>query len=296
MSSNQITLRQINYFLAVAQFLHYRQAAESLYITQPGLSRQIQLLEESLGLLLFERHNRQVKLTRAGAYFAERWRTWQNELNHILEQGRMIHEGTAGTLSFGYVASAMQNVLPDLLVNIREMLPAVSFDLKEMTNQAQIESLLNDEIDLAFIRSDRVPHELIIKPYHEDTFSGVFPSDHPMNAQTFHSLDQLRDEHFILFEPSYSTYYYQTIMSLFEETDFSPRISHTSVHASTIFRLVEKGFGISIVPSSLQLGYAMDVKFLSLEAYRSRAVIFLARRRNIDHPVLSHLIEAAVLP
>lgn len=289
-AGNQITIRQIEYFLAVAEHLHFKKAAQSLYISQPGLSRQIQQLESELGFELFIRDNRNVALTKAGQYLQREWQGYLNQLHHSIDHGRLLDQGITGNLRFGYVGSAMQNAIPELLLKIRNEYPKIIFDLKEMNNASQISSLQNDDIDLAFIRTNSVPQGLLIQPFFEDSFSLVVPQDHPIDCTNFKSLDQLKEDQFILFESSYSESYYKSVMKLFEEASFAPNISHSAVHASTIYRLIELGFGVSIVPTSLKLGYDLNVRFIEITKTKQHATLYLARRAQTTNPVMQHLI------
>lgn len=289
--SNRIELRHLKYFMAVAEELHFRKAAERLFISQPGLSRQIKQMEDDLGFKLFERLNKKVYLTVAGAYLKKEVALTLSNLENIFEYAKLLDQGVEGKINMGYVGSAMQNVVPKLLLSIREKYKNIQFDLKEMDNPKQIKALLSQEIDIAFIRMEKVPHELKVKPIFEDTFSLVLPKNHPINAGDFKSLSQFKDEPFIFIEPSYSPDYYEEIMEIFRTSGFAPIVSHNSVHASTIFRLVENNLGISIVPSILQHGYNMDVKFIELKNVAQRTVLSVAWNVNNRNPMLKNILE-----
>jgi len=154
--SYQLEIRHLKYFIAVAEDLHFRKAAERLYISQPGLSRQIKQMEDNLGVLLFERHNRKVVLTKAGNYLKRELTRNFKQLDDIINHAQLIHEGKKGQLKFGYVGSAIQQIIPDLLLSYRNEHPDIVFNLKEMDNQKQIENLLNYTIDIGFVRLERV--------------------------------------------------------------------------------------------------------------------------------------------
>lgn len=292
--SYQIELRHMRYFLAVSEELHFRRAAERLFISQPGLSRQIIQMEKTLGIDLFERNNRKVILTKAGKYLQEEIKLMMKHMDDSIEHAQMIHEGMEGQISFGYVGSAMQNVIPELLLKIKEEHPNVHYSLREMENPDQIDALRRKEIDLAFVRLDKVPKGLEIAPVFEDTFSLVLPKDHPVDQKNFSSLRQFKDMPFILFEQSYSPAYHEQVMELFKKSDFHPVISHNTVHASTIFRLVENNLGISIVPTSLQLGYAMHVKFIELDRFKQRTLLSVAWNTDNRNPILNRILSKII--
>lgn len=292
--SNQIEIRHLKYFLAVAEELHFRKAAERLFISQPGLSRQIKKMEEELGLQLFERLNKKVYLTLAGTYLKNEITLSLRNLENVLEHAKLLHHGMVGKIKFGYVGSAMQNVVPSLLVRIREKYKDIQFGLKEMDNPKQIKALLSKEIDLAFIRMEKVPRGLKVQAVFEDTFSLVLPKDHPIDAHNFKSLSQFKNESFIFFEPSYSPEYFEKIMDIFKSSGFAPIISHNSVHASTIYRLVENKLGISIVPSILESGFNMDVKFIKLNKIPQRTILSVAWNPTNRNPMLKNILEFIV--
>lgn len=286
----QIEWRHLRYFLAVAEELHFKKAADKLYISQPGLSRQIKRMEETLGLSLFERNNKSVQLTPAGKYLHQEIEPALKNIEAILHHTTMIHEGKEGSIKMGYVGSAMQNVIPDLLVRFNKKYPNIHFGLSELDNAKQVAALLSFDLDVGFVRLNKVPSSLHIRPVRRETFSIVLPKDHPMTSKKFKNLSQLRKESFIFFEKSYSPVYYERIMSIFEDSGFSPHISHTTVHANTIYRLVENGFGLSIVPTSLQLGYDLPVKFIELGQIPQRAVLSMVWNRKNKNPILEKLL------
>jgi DNA-binding transcriptional LysR family regulator len=289
--SNQLELRHLRYFLAVAEDLHFRKAAERLYISQPGLSRQIKKLETELGYPLFLRNNRKVALTPAGVYLQTEVNRLLQQLDGVLHHANMLNEGVEGTLKFGYVGSAMQNIIPELLVRFRADYPNIRYGLEALDNQQQIDRLMTRDIDIGFIRLERIPQELNRHVVFEDTFSLVLPLEHSLSEQNFTSLAQLQSEPFILFDPAYSLPYYEKVMELFDDAGFSPTVSHRTVHATTIYRLVENGFGLSIVPTSLQMGYQLGVKFIELTNIPQRTTLSAVWRGDNENPALENLVR-----
>ncbi|MBW3544811.1 MAG: LysR family transcriptional regulator, partial [Bacteroidetes bacterium] len=113
-------LQQIKYFLALAQELHFWHTAEKMFITQSALSRQIKALEDELGVKLFERSKRNVKLTEAGAFLRDQWLPMLDEINRIHRQARKIHEGAFGSIIIGYPGSVAYGFLPELIASIAQ--------------------------------------------------------------------------------------------------------------------------------------------------------------------------------
>jgi DNA-binding transcriptional LysR family regulator len=263
--SYQIELRHMRNFLAVAEELHFRKAAEKLFISQPGLSRQIKLLEEELGIILFERHNRKVVLTTVGEYLKTEFTQQLKVIESTLTNAKLIHDGKKGELKIGYVGSAMQDVIPNLLLKFEDKNPNILFDLKEIDNQKQIEDLVSLSLDIGFVRLERVPLTLEIKTILEENFCLVLPKNHPIDKENFENIAQFKEESFILFDAKYSASYYEKVMQIFDDCNFTPIISHNTIHSSSIFKLVENNFGISIVPKSLAKKSGYRIKFIELD-------------------------------
>lgn len=289
--SNQIELRHLRYFMAVARHLNFHRAAAELDISQPGLSRQIAQLEFHLGTPLFERDRRSVSLTAAGRYLREQLVPQLNRLATTYEQTRRIGQGRAGEIRIGFLGSAMQEVIPGLLLGLKAAHPELHTSLEERSNQEQVRALMEESLDLGFVRLSDFPPELDSCTVVRETFSLVVPGAHPVTTANFRSVGQLAEEAFILFSPEYSPDYYRTVLSICEDAGFHPRVSHKSVHAHTIFKLVEAGLGVAIVPTSLQQGFDLGVRFIDLKKVRQRAVLTAVWKREHHNRALDHCID-----
>jgi DNA-binding transcriptional LysR family regulator len=289
--SYQIELRHIRYFLAVAEELHFRKAAEKLFISQPGLSRQIKLFEEELGVVLFERHNRKVVLTKVGEYLKVEFSLQIKILSHTLENAKLLHDGKKGALKIGYVGSAMQDVIPNLLLRFEKNHPNILFNLKEIDNQKQIEGLLSFSLDVGFVRLERVPRTLEIKSILKENFCLVLPKNHLISENNFKNLAQFKEESFILFDSKYSASYYEKVMQIFDDCGFTPLISHNTIHSSSIFKLVENNFGISIVPKSLAQKRGHKIKFIELDMIAQKTILSVIWNKKNTNPILNDVLE-----
>jgi DNA-binding transcriptional LysR family regulator len=289
--SYQIELRHMRYFIAVAEELHFRKAAEKLFISQPGLSRQIKLFEEELGVVLFERHNRKVVLTKVGAYLKEEFTLQLKTLSHTLDTAKLLQDGKKGALKIGYVGSAMQDVIPNLLLRFEKNHPNILFNLKEIDNQKQLDGLLDYSLDIGFVRLERVPRTLNIKTILKENFCLVLPKNHLISENNFKSLDQFKAESFILFDAKYSASYYEKVMQIFDDCGFAPLISHNTIHSSSIFKLVENNFGISIVPKSLAQKRGHQIKFIELDMISQKTTLSVIWNKKNTNPILNAVLE-----
>lgn len=289
--SYQIDLRHIRYFMAVAEELHFRKAAEKLFISQPGLSRQIKFFEEELGVVLFERHNRKVILTKVGEYLKEELSSQLSAFNSILDNARLLQKGKKGELKIGYVGSAMQNIIPNLLLTFEKNNPTILFNLKELDNQKQLEDLISFNIDIGFVRLERIPRNIEIKTILKETFCLVLPENHQINKNSYRSLAQFKEESFILFDSNYSASYYEKVMQIFDHFGFSPLVSHNTIHSSSIFKLVENNFGISIIPKSLAHKRGYKIKFIELNNIKQKTTLSVIWNKNNNNPILQAFLD-----
>ena len=291
--SNQIDLKYIQSFQVLAQELHFRKAAEKLFISQPGLSKQIQHLEAQLGVTLLERDRRNVRLTPSGAYLKAQANFLSGFLEQTFSQIKIIEAGLEGEIRIGFVGSAMQKVIPDLIKKCTASFPNINFVFDEMSNKAQLTALQNNQIDLGFVRLKEVPKPIFIRPIHEEQFALVVPKYHSIKPSSFKNIRQLDQEPFILFSSDYSSTYYNNIMSIFSDAGFEPKVSHKSIHANTIFRLVENGLGVAIVPFSLTLDVekAMAIQVIKLNKIRQRAILSIAWRKEQHFPALEKVMQ-----
>ncbi len=289
--SNQIEFRHLKYFITVAEELHFRKAADKLFITQPALSRQIKQLEEYIGAPLLIRDKRNVELTKSGEYLLDEAHFLFNHLDFVKQTISHLQQGEEGELRIGFVGSAMQSVIPDLLKQINKSSPGIHSVLTELPNQEQVDRIRNDHLDLGFIRTIRLPEGLNKLDVYEENFCLVLPASHPISADNFNSVYDLKDENFILFSSQYSHGYYDKILSIFEDQGFSPKVAHESVHANTIFRLVESELGIGIVPSSLKRGFDLNIKFIELDTIPQRTTLSAIWKTDSRNPILSKVIE-----
>jgi len=287
--SYHIEFRHLKYFMALAEELHYGKAAQRLYISQPGLSRQIKQMEELLGYPLFIRNNKKVELSAAGIYLAKEIPSLMENMQSILKQGFAINQGMDGEIKIGFVGSAMQNVIPNLLVESKEKFPGIKFNLEEISNYDQIDQLLHGKLDLGFVRLNRVDSNIKIRPIFEDSFSLVVPKNFPFTSINKNAIVYLNQQKFILFDKSYSSDYYDTIMQILEDLKIEASTTHNSVHANTIFRLIENNMGVSIVPTALTKGFNLKIRFIELKV-KHKAVLSVVWNKENGNPVMGKLL------
>jgi DNA-binding transcriptional LysR family regulator len=290
----QIEFRHLLYFKTVAEELHFRKAAERLFITQPGLTRQIKQLEELYKVQLFERGNRFVRLTKAGEFLKNEVDLLFNHLTAIENQLTKINEGKLAELKLGFIGSAVQLILPQLLASLKKEYPNIDINLQELSNEAQLNLIHKNELDFGFVRNYLPFEELSYINLSEENFALVVPQNYVYDTTKPINIADFKKKPFILFSKDYSSSYYNLVMSIFSDHGFKPSIALRTVNALTIFNLVEQGLGVAIVPSSLKKGYNLQVKFIELKNIPQRTTISLVwsdKNRNPGVPLLINHIK-----
>ncbi|WP_240773453.1 LysR family transcriptional regulator [Pontibacter sp. SGAir0037] len=281
-------IQQIKYFLALAQELHFWNTAERMFITQSALSRQIKALEDELGIQLFERSKRSVKLTEAGTFLRDQWRPLLDEINRIHLQARKIHDGAFGYFRIGYPGSIAYSFMPKLITSISHTLPELKVELVEPTDISFEELLLNYQMDLAFRRDPAVNPSLQSTSLYSEPFALVVPSNHHLTEQTFTGLQDLKDERFILSNLAQTTFYTSSLRQIFEDHSFTPNVYIETDFGAMVLGLVSKGLGVSILPYSYSFSANPNVRFIMLPY---QVNLYATWRRDDKSPVLRNILQ-----
>ena len=248
---DDIELRHLRYFLAVAETLHFGRAAKKLGMAQPPLSQQIRRLETMLGTSLFERTTRGVSLTPAGVVLRERARSTMARLEDDLEQTRRIARGEEGRLTVGFSGSVMFTGLPAAIQRYRRAHPRVEVQLREMWTAEQLPALADGSIDVGFLRDGERRPELAILPLLRERFYAALPADHKLRRQRTVDVASLKDEPFVLFSRKHGDLAYERTVRCCLDAGFQPRIVQEAPQFPTLIRLVAAGVGVSIAPACL---------------------------------------------
>ncbi|KZD01057.1 LysR family transcriptional regulator [Oceanibaculum pacificum] len=290
-----IETRHLRYFVAVAEMLHFGRAAERLNIAQPALSRQIQQLEQELGVLLLERTQRRVRLTAAGRLYLERATRLLDELAKATGDVRRAHAGHAGRLSVGFIHSSTYSVTPAILGQYHASFPDVELVLHEMTIFEQFRALRENVIDVGILRPPVGDPHLSVMPFRDEDFLIVAPETHPLagkgNADA--SLADMAAETFVLFEQRKSPLFHSRIISMCEAAGFVPQVEQYANQIHTVLGLVRAGMGISIVPEVARNLHMPGIRFLPIRETPPPVQVALAWR-SLDETPTVHSFRAMV--
>ncbi|TAM88772.1 MAG: LysR family transcriptional regulator [Candidimonas sp.] len=239
-------LRQVRAFLAVASELHFRRAAERLFVSQSALSRSILALENAVGTPLLERSTRQVQLTAAGVAFAEECRQALSYLERASRVANAAAQGWRGHLRIGYMSFAISGSLPVLLRNYWIQFPDVVTDLEYAPSAQQRAKVLDGSIDIGFVigrvQNDRIRNALL----ETNDFVALLPDTHRLASLPQLRLADLADEPFILgTEATFSTFR-KLLFNVCYDAGFYPNIVQEASNTSGIFGMVAAGIGVSL--------------------------------------------------
>lgn len=244
--------RQLRYFLAVAEHLHFTVAAERLGIAQPPLSQQIIKLEREIGTKLFIRHPRRVELTEAGAIFKERAQRVLEEANDALEHVKMAARGESGHLSIGFAGSTVFHpTVARLLRRFREDYPGVKIRTEESNAAALVGKLADAQVDCAMIRLPLDCGDAVVTTLVQEKMIAVLPHGHALGRRRGIDLKQLAGDPFILYPRAIGPELYDAIISACHTAGFSPKIEMESPQISSGVNMVAAGFGVAIIPESI---------------------------------------------
>lgn len=242
-------LRQLRYFVEVADREHVSEAAENLHVAQSAISLQIANLEEELGVALFEREGRNIKLTKIGRQFLDHVRTALKAIDYAKEQIDEYLDPHKGTVNIGFPTSLASQVLPSVISAFKQEYPEVDFLLRQGSYKFLIEAVKNRDIDLAFLgpvptNDPQIEGNILFS----ESIYALLPASHPFSGQKSIHLSDLRKDHFVLFPEGYVLR--QIAVDACKQAGYKPTISSEGEDLDAIKGLVSAGMGVTLLPES----------------------------------------------
>ena len=288
-------LRHLRYFVAVAEERHFTRAAERLGIKQPPLSLQIQQLERELGTPLFRRLTRGTELTEAGELLLDDARQLLDQVERAKAAVQNRARGETGHIRVGFAgATYFQPRVPGIIQAYRGLYPNVLLTPEQSNTPQLIEALRNGSLDVAFVRPPLSDGEgITLTPLVEEFMRIVLPARHPHASARSVSLAALARETLILFPRAIGPGLYDSIIASCQRAGFSPTLGQEAPQISSTVHLVAAGFGIAVVPQSLEQIHAHGIVYARIEGDAPAAPISLAARKDTRSATVRNFIALA---
>jgi DNA-binding transcriptional LysR family regulator len=280
-------LRHLRYFVAAAETLNFTRAAKHLHVSQPPLSRQIQDLEREIGAALFDRDRNKLTLTAAGQYFVQEAKKILSQAQRAARLAKAAADGKAGRLTIAFLSPLGGLFLPRVIRSFRRRLPLADVDLSEMTPRMQVEALLDNQVDLAFIPEAEAASgsEFAVEPVQSVELRVAIALDHPLAKLRHVPIARLEGEQFIVLTKSAAPATHELLLGVCRSSGFEPDVVRQSDRAQSILDLVAAGVGISIVPEHFQR-YQSDLVLRPLIPKPPSIPLCMVWRKNDHLPML----------
>jgi len=289
-------IRDLQAFLTLAEELHFGRAAERLHMTQPPFSLRIRKLEEELGLPLFERTSRSVRLTEAGRVFQAQAPRVLESLDRAARLARAAAAGQAGRLRVGFVGPALDTGFPQCLKRFAQQYPDVRLELEEAVTEVLLRGLAEDRLDAALVRLHGHRLEgLDTRLYHADRYLLAVPADHPLAAREAAGLASLHGEPLILYPRAMQPALHDAMLAAFSGAGAVPRIVQEARSKRATLALVSAGLGMALVPASARNAPQPGVGWLEVTDPLPAVRIHLAWRPD-GSPVLANFLAGMDRP
>ncbi len=278
-------LRHLRYFVAVARERNFTRAAEQLHIAQPPLSRQVQQLEDELGIDLIEAGSRPLRLSEAGRLFYEQAVQVLERVDEMKTMITRLHAAERSRFSMGFVASTLYGKLPTVIRSYRAARPAVELTLLEMTSVEQIAALKEGRIDVGFGRIPLDDPALDRQLLRNEKLIAAVPEGHTLlRPDRALSLADLAVLPLIVYPKAPRPSYADQVLSLFREARLKPPFVHEVRELQTALGLVAADEGICLVPASIETLRRDNVAYRRLNAVHAVSPIIMSSRKGDRSP------------
>ena len=284
-------IRHLWLFLAVAEEQNFGRAAKRLGMSQPPLSEQIQVLEQALKVKLFDRSRRGAKLTPVSAAILPAVRKFAEQLERLELAVEEAVAGQSGVLTIGAISTAMFDVLPGLIEQLKNDYPHLTVSVREIDSVEAVPALETSDIDLAFARLDGdLGASIKSLPLLEDRLVVAMAADHPLASRSRINLSSLANEPLVMFSRKVSPVYFDNLIATCKASGFSPRVLHEVRSVASQIAFVSYGQGIALVPASLKKLAPANVVFRSLSQKLNVVTTAVAWNAERANPLIDEII------
>lgn len=286
------TLRQLRYFAALAEELHFGKAAARLGISQPSLTRQIQSLEKTVGAALVERTQRAVSLTPAGAAFAEQARVTLQHHERSVETARNVSARPRESLAIGFACCAPYHDFPEVVRQFMSRYPRTRLSSFEMSGPEQIEALARNRIDAAFLHPP-VPDDpkFAFEQVGEERFVVALPSSHRLASRKRVPCSQLAEEKFALYPRALAPGCYDAVHEICKAAGFTPKVVHESNQISVSLSVIAAAGAVTLFPECVKSRRAPGVIFRDIDGSVTTVTCGFLRRSGAAAPAVDRFLK-----
>ena len=293
MTNKNISMLQIVCFLETARRQSFTEAARCLYTSQPSVSKQIAQLENAVGIQLFYRTKRSVRLTPAGTMLFNELSDISNRIDSALEKAKQSEAGKYGSLSIGWLEAMDTQVLLGQVINdFRRRYPDVQLYHELHSFKALREKLIDGSLDVIFTFSFDVDESLGLdyEPIIQTVSAIVISAAHPLAAKENLTLDDLKDVDFVTIARDEAPKTYDSVTALLNKNGITPRVVRHMPNIESVLLCVEAGLGYAIVDSTIRLHNSKNFRLIRLEG--DVVEIVLAWKRSNSNPAIHFLISS----
>ncbi|MBX6178928.1 LysR family transcriptional regulator [Pseudomonas aeruginosa] len=261
---SRIPLASLIQTLAVAEYLNFRHAANALGVAQSSVSARVKALEEDLGIALFERHARGVRLTEAGRHFIERVTAGIDQLDHAVRTAGMVARGEHGRLRIGIHALIPGSFLAALIERYREQHPGIDVEIAEGTARESVMRIRANRLDLTFVAGAPEFPDCHARPIWRERLLAALPARHPLRDGAGVTWTDLSSDTFIVRQGGTGPQVHDHIVMRLAGTLSDLSILRFDVDRVTLLSMVAQGYGITIAGEATTLLHAPGVTFLPI--------------------------------
>jgi DNA-binding transcriptional LysR family regulator len=284
-------LRHLRYFVAVAEQLHFRHAAEIMHVAQPALSQQIKQLEEEIGVTLFERSRHRVRLTPAGKAFFDNAQRILKQADQAVAKARKVEFGDAGTIRIGFVSTAAIRVLPVVMKKLQRQVPLAEVELNELAAGEQVDRLYREQLDIGFVHAKLSQDVFKTTVVARDRLIVAVPGSSNLAGCRRVDLKDLATWTAIMPAGHSSSGFYEQVRTVFQLAGVRPERVHNTRLLQTGLLLVAAGLGVSLVPESFQSINVKGVVYKRLQVEPPLCELVAVWRRDNPSPLLTRFIK-----
>ena len=286
-------LRHLRYFIAVAENHGFGRASQALNVSQSAISEQIADLESELGLALFDRQHRQIRLTIPGEQFLEDARLVIAGANRAVANAQKSQHGEIGTLTIGFFVGGTGSFFPRLIRSFRSRFENIHVSLVESTPAVQHRALVAGTIDIGFTRPVPAAQASLLQSEHLQTESlyAVLPVTHVLARRKSIAIRELAEDSFVLNDRRQSPVVFDKVLSLCAQAEFTPRLGASATVGSGVLTLVEAGEGVAILPQGSRSLGSEAIVFIPLTDPGASVDLVIAWSAQYDNPAVRSFLD-----